>query len=318
MDHSKFQKLLSDLGWLSPAQKQQAIDVLFGESQASASLTAIEARVAEKRQCPHCNTPGAVSHGMGRGLRRYRCKACRKTFNATTGTSLHGLHKKDRWLAYGECLSDGMTIRDSAKRCKLAVSTSFRWRHRFLGTQDPDPSNLKGIVEADETYVLESRKGDRNLDRKARRRGGKASKRGLSDEQVPILVAADRSGTTACSVLPSVTAASVQSALKPRIDDDILLVTDGNNVYPPCAKALGIKHEALNQSAGERVRGTIHIQTVNNRHSGIKGFLRHYRGVSSKYLGNYLRWYGRSDLLKSSPRSYLAVAIEGPTTRFAN
>ena len=99
--------------------------------------------------------------------------------------------------------------------------------------------------------------GDRNLDRKARRRGGKASKRGLSDEQVPILVAADRSGTTACSVLPSVTAASVQSALEPRIDDDILLVTDGNNVYPPCAKALGIKHEALNQSAGERVRDAI-------------------------------------------------------------
>ena len=78
MDHSKFQKLLSDLGWLSPTQKQQAIDVLLGESQASASLTAIEARVAEKRQCPHCNTPGAVSHGMGRGLRRYRCKAVEK------------------------------------------------------------------------------------------------------------------------------------------------------------------------------------------------------------------------------------------------
>ena len=91
----------------------------------------------------------------------------------------------------------GMTIRDSAKRCNLAVSTSFRWRHRFLGTQDPAPSNLKGIVEADETYVLESRKGDRNLERKPRKRGGKASKRGLSDEQVPILVAVDRSGTTA-------------------------------------------------------------------------------------------------------------------------
>ena len=260
---------------------------------------------------------------------RYQTPTAEFRFNATTGTSLHGLHKKDRWLAYGECLSDGMTIRDSAKRCKLTVSTSFRWRHRFLGTQDPDPSNLKGIVEADETYVLESRKGDRNLDRKARRRGGKASKRGLSDEQVPILVAADRSGTTACSVLPSVTAASVQSALKPRIDDDILLGHGSVNscleicprnafLAPPCAKALGIKHEALNQSAGERVRGTIHIQTVNNRHSGIKGFLRHYRGVSSKYLGNYLRWYGRSDLLKSSPGSYLAVAIEGPPTRFAN
>ena len=172
--------------------------------------------------------------------------------------------------------------------------------------------------KSDETYVLKNRKVDRNLDRKVRRRGGKATKRDLSNEQVPILVAADRSGTTTCSVLPSVTAASVQSALEHRINRDILLVTDGNNVYPPCAKALGIKHKALNQSAGERVRGAIHIQTVNNRHSGIKDFLRYYRGVSSKYPGNYMRWYGRKDLLESSSRSYLAVAIEGPPTRFAN
>ena len=47
------------------------------------------------------------------------------------------------------------------------------------------PPKLKGIVETDETYFLESRKADRNLDRKALRRHGKASKRGLSDELVP-------------------------------------------------------------------------------------------------------------------------------------
>ena len=122
-------------------------------------------------------------------------------------------------------------------------------------------------------------------------RGGKAGKRGLSVEQVPILilVAVDRSGTTTCSVLPSVTADNAQSVLEPRIDDDILLVTDGNNVYPPCAKLLGIKHKALNQSAGKRVRGAIHIQTVNNRHSRFKEFLRRFRSASTTYLGNYLR-----------------------------
>ena len=181
---------------------------------------------------------------MARGLRRYQCKACKKTFNAATGTTLQGLHKKGRWLTFGDCLPDGLTVRGAAERCNFAVSTSFRWRHRFLGTQDQNPPKLKGIVEIDETYVLESRKGDRNLDRKVRRRGGKARKRCPSDEQVPILVAVDRSGTTTCSVLPSVTADNVQSVLEPRIDDDILLVTDGNNVYPPCAKSLGIKHEA--------------------------------------------------------------------------
>ena len=41
--------------------------------------------------------------------------------------------------------------------------------------------------------------------RKARKRGGKATKRGLSDEQVPVLVATDRSGTTVSAVLPGST-----------------------------------------------------------------------------------------------------------------
>ena len=148
--------------------------------------------------------------------------------------------------------------------------------------------------------------------------GGKASKRGLSDEQVPILFAADRSGTTTCSVLPFVTADNVQNVLEPRIDKDIILVTDGNNIYPPCAKSLGIKHEALNLSAGERKRGAFNIQKVNNRHSLFKDFLRSYRGVSSKYLGNYLRWFERYVLLKLPPRSYLVITIMGPSLRFAN
>ena len=222
MDHKQFQEWLSRIDGLSLAQRQQAQAVLLGETEPSASLAAIEARVAEDRECPHCGTPGAVSRGKARGLQRYQCKACNKTFNAATGTALQGLHKKDRWLAFGGCLADGLTVRASAKRCNFAVSTAFRWRHRFLGTKDQDPPKLKGIVEADETYVLKSRKGDRKLDRKARRRGGKASKRGLSDEQVPILVAVDRGGTTACSVLPSVTADSIHSVLEPRIDDDIL------------------------------------------------------------------------------------------------
>ena len=176
---------------------------------------------------------------------------------------------------------------------------------------------LKGIVEVDETYVPESRKGERNLDRKARRRGGKASKRGLSDEQVQILFAVDRSGTTTCSVLPSVTGDNVQAVLEPRIDDDIILVTDGNNIYPPCAKSLGIKHEALNPSAGERKRGVFNISKVNNRHSLFKDFLHRFRGVSTKYLGNYLRWFERYALLKSLPRSYLATALWCPGVQFA-
>lgn len=69
------------------------------------------------------------------------------------------------------------------------------------------PDKLKWIVEADGTYVLESRKGERNLKRKARRRGGKASKRELSREQVPVLMT---------DVL--------QNALEPAVVKNILLL----------------------------------------------------------------------------------------------
>ena len=132
MDHKQFQEWLSGIDHLSPAQRQQTEAVFLGDTETSASLAAIEAAVGEDRRCPHCGTPGAISRGKARGLRRYQCKECRKTFNAATGTPLSGLHRKDKWLSFGACLADGLTVRTSAERCGLAVNTAFRWRHRFL------------------------------------------------------------------------------------------------------------------------------------------------------------------------------------------
>ena len=141
MEHKQFQNWVSGVDALSQGQRLQTQGLLSGVSDENASLMAIEAQLAT-RQCPHCNTAGAVSRGMARGLRRYQCKACKKTFNAATGTALQGLHKKGRWLTFGDCLTDGATVRESAAHCNFAVTTAFRWRHRFLGTQDqPPPRN---------------------------------------------------------------------------------------------------------------------------------------------------------------------------------
>ena len=150
--------------------------------------TTIELGVDDERRCPHCGAGGAVSRGKARGLRRFWCKDCGKTFGALTGTALSGLHHKERWLAFGASLGAGETIKESAERCGIAPSTAHRWRHRFLAAVRQAPDRLAGIVEADETFVLESREGEWKLDRKPRRRGGKARKRGLSREQVPIVV----------------------------------------------------------------------------------------------------------------------------------
>ena len=201
----------------------------------------------------------------------------------------------------------------------------MRWRHRFLEAVQTGAEKLRGIVEADETFVLSSRKGWRAWkkikdggtaadppDRKPRRRGGKAAKRGLSHELVPVLVAADRSGATFTAVLPAVSAAAFTAALKPVIGTDALLVTDGCTSYPVCAAALGLTQEILNQSAGERGRGELHIQNVNNRHSRLKDFLRARRGIATQYLASYLRWFQLIALRPDpTPRCCLAAALGG-------
>lgn len=158
MDGKSFRSWVSEIDALTEMQKAEAGDILAGGQIGGALIAAIELRVGAERVCPHCGVAGAVSRGRARGLRRYRCKGCGKSFNALTGTPLSGLHHKDRWLGFGQSLADGDTIATSSDRCGVAVSTAFRWRHRFLRAAKNGVVKLSGIVEADETFVLSSRK----------------------------------------------------------------------------------------------------------------------------------------------------------------
>jgi transposase-like protein len=267
MERKAFQVWLSGADTLTEAQKAETGEVLAGRSVGEASFAAIELGIGEDRCCPRCGATGAVANGKARGLQRYLCKACGRSFGALTGTRLSGLHRKEEWLTFGACLAEGDSIKASAERCGVAVSTAFCWRHRFLEAVETGAGKLRGIVEADETFVLGSRKGDRAWkrakegapdadppDRKACKRGGKAAKRGLSHELVPVLVAADRSGATFSAVLPSISAAALTTALKPVIGTDALLVTEGGTSYPACAAALGVGSMSKRGEVGDGFR----------------------------------------------------------------
>ena len=132
MDVAAFRAWLSGVVDLTAEQQQELDVVLTGRDGEAEVVAAIEACVRDERQCPHCGTPGAVKRGRANGLRRYRCKACGKSFNALTGTPLARLRLKERWLDFTRTLSVGDTVRDSAAQCEVALTTAFRWRHRFL------------------------------------------------------------------------------------------------------------------------------------------------------------------------------------------
>ena len=168
-------------------------------------------------------------------MQRYRCQTCRRTFNALTGTALARLRKKDKWLGFSGALVASQPLRQAAATLGVHRNTTLRWRHRFLASLKADrAATLQGITEADETYFLQSHKGCRKLDRLPRRRGGKASKPGLSNEQVCVLVARDRTKQTLDWVTGhgQMSKAQLGSLLQPVLARDVLLVSEKQSDLP--------------------------------------------------------------------------------------
>jgi transposase-like protein len=295
MKPEDFQKLVEKLGVLTPEQRSALLKALVETGEAEATKAVIESRFVDRAVCPHCQGD-SQKWGTSAGLQRYRCRVCAVTFNAATGTPLAWLKKRNLLTAYGQTMVDGLSLRKSAAACRIHLTTAFDWRHRLLKMPALSrPDALEGVVEADETYVLESQKGSRHLCRPARRRGGVATKRGLSNEQIPIMVARDRSGATHTEVLPEVTTASITASLDDLCAKDAALVSDGARVYRAFANATGRLHVALTVSKGRYVWGTYHIQNVNAYTSRWKGWMARFRGVATAYLPNYLGWHRKLD-----------------------
>ena len=317
MRSPRFKKWFAGLPALNPPQRRQVLDALSPAAGLDQLLALLDQFKAERR-CPACASPHWHRHGQANGLQRYRCRACRRTFNDLSGTPLARLRLRDKWIDYLGALLDSLPVRAAAKRVGVHRNTAFRWRHRFLTRVKQDrPRRLHGILEADEMFLLESQKGSRQLTRQARKRGGAAHQRGISRELDCILVARDRSGQTMDAVTGrgAVSAGQLTQHLLPLLDPHVLLVTDANAAYRAFSKRHGIAHQYVNLRAGERVRrsseGAIHVQNVNAYHRHLRDWLMRFHGVASRYLPNYLGWRRALDGERvTSAEALLQLAIK--------
>ena len=308
-----FTRLLRSLPSLTRQQRAQLATALQPAIGLDSVCAAIDGARSAPLCCPDCGSNRHYRHGLNRGLQRYRCRACGRTFSALSGTPLARLRHRGKWLDFLKQMLDSRSVRATAKLLGVHRTTSFRWRHRFLdGARHDQPERLAGIAEADELFLLESQKGSRKLDRPARKRGGVAHRRGISHEHDCILVARDRAGQT-CSFVTgraAVTAMQLHRHLLPVLDPDVLLVTDGHFAYRTFARQAGIAHAFVNLRRGERVRGALHVQNVNSYHQRLRIWLARFHGVASRYLPNYLGWRWVLDGERiASPERFLRAAI---------
>ena len=291
MDAAELKGLMVAVKRLTLGQKAELLAALDAGGDDTQVRSLLESRLSQTRACPHCDGTRVVRNGSASGLQRYKCRTCRRTFNALSTTPLARLRMKAKWLQQQDVLLQGLSVSQAATTLDVADTTAFRWRHRFLQlAQTVKATTLAGVVEADETFFLRSSKGQRS-GRKPRKRGGRASREARGMDLMPVLVARDRSGATADFLLEAVSKACLSQALKPRIQSDAILCTDGSAAMAAAAREMGVQHEAVNRSAGERVRGPWHIQNANAYHSRLKSWLARIKVVATSYLENYLGWF---------------------------
>src|SRR3954467_4709904 len=154
MREADFEVLLHLVERLSDEQRTalgRALASASGEPEAVRLLERAFAAAPRCPHCPHCGAERLPRWGHASGLRRYRCQACRKTFNALTGTALARLRKKACWLRDGEALAAGVSLAKAAAHCGVHLTTSFRWRHRFLRAPAATRAAPGGVVEAEES-----------------------------------------------------------------------------------------------------------------------------------------------------------------------
>jgi len=318
MRRGKLNQIVQAIQTMTWAERGELMKRLRVAQAGEQVVEIVEQRQQALRMCPHCNDMHVVRNGMAGGLQRYKCRGCGKTFNALTRTPLARLRHRGRWLDQAQALIDGLSITKVAERLEVARSTAFRWRHRFLALPHHVKSGtLAGIAEADQTCWLKSNKGQyakrRELHRPARRRGGRATQRGMTDEQDIVLVVRDRSGACTDQIVKALDTAHLAAVLQPVLAADAVLCTDGSAALAAAARHIGVEHHAINASIGLRLIGPWHINNVNGYHSRLKNWMRRFNGVASSYLHHYLGWFRALDRFSATgglkPCALLALAV---------
>ena len=247
--------------------------------------------------CPHCSSALIVGHGVFNNTKRYRCKACNKTFNSLTGTVAYKLHKKHLIKEYLFYMLQGYSLRKIAFEMDICLKTAFDWRHKILcGIKLKSKNKLEGVIEADETFFLYSEKGNKSLNRDSRKRGGKASKRGIHKDHVTVLTAFERKTEKSLNTVVCrgrITKKAIQEGVGKWLDKkNVILCSDAHLNYQRFAKDNDIAHKHTFVRRKEYVvEGIYHIQNVNYLHSKLKNWIRTFNGVATKYLQNYLNYF---------------------------
>ena len=198
-----------------------------------------------RRHVPHAGkgswnagTVPVERRGKARGLRRFRCKEAGGRLARSRARRCRGCTIRSAGCPLASCLPRARRSRRPPRAARLRrarriAGATASWRR--------SSRRRTGLPGSSRRTRSSSSRAARGSGSSSASRAGKAKKRGLSREQVPVLVAADRGGETLSHTLPALNADNVKQMLELVLAPDALLVSDANRYYPPVAAALDIR-----------------------------------------------------------------------------
>lgn len=239
--------------------------------------------------CPHCSSKSIKpkkEDGIGR-IGRYHCDKCNASFKVTCGTVFHGTKiPLQKWFLSIALLTNA---KKSLSSCQLArdldLNQKTAWyiltRIRAEMAHKVNSIMLKGIIEADETFIGgKPRKENKKEDREPAPRGRGTSK-------LPVIGAVERGGNVVAKVINNISGRTILDFIKSVVNiKESELITDELPAYRQFATQM--RHEVINHQE-QYVEGDKHTNTIEGFWSLLKkAFYGSHHHYSVKYTPLYL------------------------------
>lgn len=279
------------------------------------------------RRCPRCGARDGLNvhrRRAGSPVVDYRCKGCRRVFNLFTDTSWHGTRMNPtKILMILRGFAQGATTARIAREVGISRQHVLRLRRaaQARASADADRSPLPDDrAEADEMYQNAGEKGvpHPDPDDPPRRRANKAKGHGTwASDRPPVCAAAGReSGRLWARVgRRSWAAEVVHQTVLPATKPGATVYTDEWGAYKSLPRH-GRGHATVSHNRREYARDDdgdgvreVHCNTLEGVWTGLRNFLRPFRGVNKIYLEEYVIMFQWSHNLKAVSDAYLRVLL---------
>jgi len=236
-------------------------------------------------RCIRCQSD-KISRIYERG--QFACDSCDYQFSVKAGTIFHDSHLPlTKWFLAVYLMSEakkGVSALQLKRTLGVAYQTAWYLCHRIrAAVADADTTPLCGTVECDETFIGGKAKNMHKKDRERRIQG-----RGTSGKTM-VLAAIQRGGGVRLKVEERRDRETLHAFIKGEISPKAeRIMTDEWEAYQGIAD-MNTKHETVNHSQDEYVRGDVHTNSAEGVFSLFKrSLVGAYHQVSVKHLERYL------------------------------